>query len=148
MILVVPSREPLLGELKIPNNDPAQAFVERSELGKAVINDLAQISVLHPEIRLLQYCLMPNHLHAILHVTMPMPKGILSAVPGFWQGVKKLTIALAVQGVSSVSQDTIQAQKEVSSISRDIIWHILKKYVQKREFLQIPAAKFVFVEKM
>ena len=133
MILVVPSREPLLGELKIPENDPAQAYIERSALGKAVIHDLAQISVLHPEIRLLQYCLMPNHLHAILHVTTPMPKGILSAVRGFWQGVKKLRIDPVTQEVSEqnvssvpdevsfVSRDIIRAQKEVSSISRNNI---------------------------
>ena len=42
LILVVPSREPLLGELKIPEDDPTQAYIERSELGKAVIHDLAQ----------------------------------------------------------------------------------------------------------
>ena len=90
LTLVVPSREPLLGELKIPDSDPAQAFVERSELGKAVIHDLAQISERHPDIKLLQYCLMPNHVHAILHVTAPMPQGILAVVRGFWQGEKKI----------------------------------------------------------
>lgn len=114
MILVVPTHEPLLGTLVIPDDDPDRAFVERSELGKAVIHDLAQISERHPEIQLLQYCLMPNHLHAILHVTKPMQKGILSAVRGFWQGVKKLRLDPATQKVSSVSN-------EVSSISRDVI---------------------------
>ena len=114
MILVVPTREPLLGTLVIPDDDPDRAFVERSELGKAVIHDLAQISERHFEISLLQYCLMPNHLHAILHVTKPMQKGILSAVRGFWQGVKKLRLDPATQKVSSVSN-------EVSSISRDTI---------------------------
>ena len=113
MILVVPTREPLLGTLVIPDDDPDRAFVERSELGKAVIHDLAQISVLYPEIRLLQYCLMPNHLHAILHVTKPMPKGILSAVRGFWQGVKKLRLDPATQKVSSISRDSIRDQKSV-----------------------------------
>ena len=81
MILVVPSRDPLLGKLVIPDDDPIQAYVERSELGKAVIHDLAQISERHPEIKLLQYCLMPNHLHAILHVTAPMSQGILACLP-------------------------------------------------------------------
>ena len=119
MILVVPSREPLLGELKIPENDPAQAYIERSELGKAVIHDLAQISERHPEIRLLQYCLMPNHLHAILHVTTPMPKGILSAVRGFWQGVKKLRLDPVTKEVSR--QKVSSFPDEVSSISRDTI---------------------------
>ena len=33
--LTIPSREPLLGELVIPNNNPTQARVERTELGDA-----------------------------------------------------------------------------------------------------------------
>ena len=120
MILVVPSREPLLGKLVIPDDDPMQAYVERSELGKAVIRDLAQISERHPEIKLLQYCLMPNHLHAILHVTAPMSQGILAVVRGFWQGVKKLFLDPTTQKVSLISRDTIR-DSQVSSVCRDSI---------------------------
>ena len=120
MILVVPSRDPLLGKLVIPDDDPMQAYVERSELGKAVINALAQISQRHPEIKLLQYCLMPNHLHAILHVTAPMSQGILAVVRGFWQGVKKLSLDPTTHKVSFISRDTIR-DTQVSSVCRDSI---------------------------
>jgi hypothetical protein len=78
-----------LGSLVIPDNDAKQARVERTELGKNVIHLLAQIPILHPQIRLLQYCLMPDHLHAILHVTRPMATSIRMVIRGFWQGVKK-----------------------------------------------------------
>ena len=120
MILVVPSRDPLLGKLVIPDDDPMQAYVERSELGKAVIHDLAQISKRHPEIKLLQYCLMPNHLHAILHVTAPMSQGILAVVRGFWQGVKKLSLDPTTHKVSFISRNSIRDQKEVSSVSNEV----------------------------
>ncbi len=120
MILVVPSRAPLLGKFVIPDDDPMQAYVERSELGKAVIHDLAQISQRHPEIKLLQYCLMPNHLHAILHVTAPMSQGILAVVRGFWQGVKKLSLDPTTHKVSFISRDTIR-DTQVSSVCRDSI---------------------------
>ena len=120
MILVIPSRAPLLGKLVIPDDDPMQAYVERSELGKAVIHDLAQISQRHPEIKLLQYCLMPNHLHAILHVTAPMSQGILAVVRGFWQGVKKLSLDPTTHKVSFISRDTIR-DTLVSSVCRDSI---------------------------
>ena len=129
LILVVPTREPLLGELKIPEDDPTQAFIERSELGKAVIHDLAQISERHPEIQLLQYCLMPNHLHAILHVTKPMSQGILTVVRGFWQGVKKLRLDPVTKEVTSVSKEVSSISRnsirdnEVSSVCRDSIRH-------------------------
>ena len=104
--LTIPSREPLLGELVIPDNDPTKAFIERSGLGKGVVHALAQIPVLHPEIRLLQYCLMPDHLHAVLHVTAPMPQSIRVVLRGFWQGVKKL--------VSSLDPNTIRTKKQNS----------------------------------
>lgn len=87
--LVVPSREPLLGELVIPEDDPEKAYVERTELGRSVIHALAQIPVRHPEIRLLQYCVMPDHVHAILYVSRSMKTSIRSVIRGFWQGVKK-----------------------------------------------------------
>ena len=34
--------------------------------------------------------LMPDHLHAILHVTRPMKESINVVVRSFWQGAKKL----------------------------------------------------------
>ena len=88
--MVIPSREPLLGKLVIPENDPTQARVEATELGKKIVAIMFKISDFHPEVRLLQYCLMPDHLHTILYVTHQMPQGIRTVVRGFWQGAKKI----------------------------------------------------------
>ena len=88
--MVVPSREPILGTLVIPGNDPAQARVEATELGKKTIGIMFKIPDFHPEVRVLQYCLMPDHLHTILYVTHQMSQGIRTVVRGFWQGAKKI----------------------------------------------------------
>jgi len=88
--LTVPSREPLLGTLVIPNNDPKQAYVERTVLGNALVDKLLNHPSYYPDIRILQFCLMPDHLHAILHVTRPMDTSIRSVVRSLWQGAKKL----------------------------------------------------------
>ena len=88
--LTVPSREPLLGSLIIPENDPKQARVEPTELGRAVLESHKNISVIHPEIQVLQYCIMPDHLHSIWYVHKPMECGIRYAVQGFWRVVKKI----------------------------------------------------------
>ena len=88
--LTVTSREPLLGTLVIPANDPAQAYVERTELGRALLECQRSISVFHPEIQILQYSLMPDHLHSIWYVQRPMEKGIRSVVQAFWRAAKKL----------------------------------------------------------
>ena len=52
--LTVPSREPLLGTLVIPDHDPSKARIERTALGNAVVDELY---------------VMPDHLHAVIHVT-------------------------------------------------------------------------------
>lgn len=87
--LVIPDRQSVLGRLVIPNNDPTLAKVEVLPLGHALLDYQRTISDYHPEIQLLHYCLMPDHLHMIWYVRQTMPRGIASAVRGFWQGVKK-----------------------------------------------------------
>lgn len=88
--LTIPSREPLLGTLLIPNNDPKQATVEYSALGRMLVNALWDVPNRIPEIQVLHYCLMPDHIHAVWYVREKMPRGIKSVVQGFWQGVKKI----------------------------------------------------------
>ena len=87
--LKIPSHEPLLGSLIIPDNDPAKAYVKRASLGEAVLDILRGLPSFYPEIQVIHYCLMPDHLHSIWYVRKSMPRGISSAVRGFWQEVKK-----------------------------------------------------------
>ena len=98
--LTVPSREPLLGRLVIPDGDPSQARVERTALGNAVVDELYVMCQHYPAIRIFQFCLMPDHLHAVIRVTKVMDTSIRSVIRGYWQGVKKLGRAhtLAVSG--------------------------------------------------
>lgn len=88
--LTIPSREPLFGELVIPENDPAKAWVQRTALGGKVTEEALRINQYYPEIRVIQHCLMPDHLHVIYYVTKPMTKGIKTVIRGLWQGVKKI----------------------------------------------------------
>ena len=89
--LTVPSREPLLGKLVIPENDPKKAVVERTEMGKEIVHTIFHIQDIHPDVRVLQFCIMPDHIHVILYVTRTMNVGIKTVVRGWWQGVKKVS---------------------------------------------------------
>ena len=104
--LTVPSREPLLGTLVIPDNDPSHARVERTALGNAVVNELYVMCKHYPEIRILQFCLMPDHLHAVIHVTRVMETSIRSVVRGYWQGVKKHGRAYTLSVASELNSET------------------------------------------
>ena len=88
--LTVPSREPLLGKLIIPNEDPKQAYIQRTELGESLVNEIFRMGSIHPQVRILQFCLMPDHLHMMFHVRKETSTSIRSIVRGFWQGAKRL----------------------------------------------------------
>ena len=102
--LTVPSREPLLGDLVIPKNDPKQAYVDRTELGNSIVDCIWKVPKLHPEIRVISFDLMPDHIHTIWHVVRPMSTGIKTVVRGFWQGAKKCGRAYSM----SISSNSIR----------------------------------------
>ncbi len=114
--LTIPSREPLLGSLVIPENDPAQARVDYSDLGRAVLDYQIANAAHYPEIQILHYCLMPDHLHAVWYVRKAMPRGIESAVRGFWQGVKKAGRAYSYLSSLTPESDSGEGKKIYNEI--------------------------------
>ena len=88
--IIVPSREPLLGKLIIPQDDPKQAYVQRTKLGNALVEKLLNHPTYYPEVQIVQYCLMPDHLHVILYVKRPMKQTFNTVVRSLWQAAKKL----------------------------------------------------------
>ena len=109
--LTVPSRQPLLGTLVIPQNDPSQARVERTALGNAVVDELYVMCKHYPAIRIFQFCLMPDHLHAVIQVTRVMETSIRSVVRGYWQGVKKLGRAYTLAVSPELNSGTMDKGK-------------------------------------
>ena len=103
--LAIPDRRPLLGCLEVPDNDPCKAKVRRTVLGNALVDCLLSIQHYHPEVQVLHFCLMPDHLHAVLYVRRTMPTGIKGLVRDFWQAAKKLGRATSVAS-SVVPNDT------------------------------------------
>lgn len=100
--MVVPTREALLGTLLIPDNDPYQARVEASPFGRTLANLLWDIAKYQPDIQMLHYALMPDHLHFIWYVKHPLTRSIREVVSGFWIGAKKLGRAYSYDDSSFV----------------------------------------------
>jgi len=75
-------------------------------MGNGVVDELYVMCRHYPAIRILQFCLMPDHLHAIIHVTRTMETSIRSVVRGYWQGVKKLGRAYTLSVVSEFNPET------------------------------------------
>ena len=127
--LTIPDRQPLLGRLIIPENDPSKAKVMRTALGNALVNCLLGIPRFHPEVQVLHFCLMPDHLHAVLYVRHTMPQGIGALVRGFWQAAKKLGRAWTT--TSSILPNGIRGkrQEEVTP------WEKLREETEQLEYL-------------
>ena len=121
--LTVPSREPLFGALVVPENDSSKARVERTALGNAVVDELYVMCKHYPAIRILQFCLMPDHLHAVIHVTRVMDTSIRSVIRGYWQGVKKLgrayTLSVAPELNSRTTNEEGKDAKATNEEAKD-----------------------------
>lgn len=109
IILTVTDRQPVLGALVTPGGDPTKAKVARTALGDALIDCLMSIHVYRPEVRVLHFCLMPDHLHAVLYVQRRMEKGIGTVARGFWQAAKKLGRACSYAGPSFITPNAANA---------------------------------------
>jgi hypothetical protein len=121
--LTVPSREPLFGALVVPENDSSKARVERTALGNAVVDELYVMCKHYPAIRILQFCLMLDHLHAVIHVTRVMDTSIRSVIRGYWQGVKKLgrayTLSVAPELNSRTTNEEAKDTKATNEGGKD-----------------------------
>lgn len=106
--LTIPDRRPLLGRLEVPDGNPDKAVVRRTALGNALVDSLLGIPHYHPEVQVLHFCLMPDHLHAVLYVRRTMPTGIRGVVRGFWQGAKKLGRAWTAASSSASAPNYIR----------------------------------------
>ena len=118
--LTVPSRQPLLGRLVIPNNDPSQARVERTALGNAVVDELYVMCKHYPAIRIFQFCLMPDHLHAVIRVTKVMDTSIRSVIRGYWQGVKRLGRAYTLAVSSEAGTWAVSSEAGTWEVSSEL----------------------------
>lgn len=78
--LTLSERRQLLGTLIIPEEGdtakPEDAYVKPTIIGNSVLKGLREMPQYHKEIQVLQYQLMPDHLHIALRVTQAMPMSL------------------------------------------------------------------------
>lgn len=112
--IAVEGRKPLLGRLVgnvgAGHGKPESPHVEPTPLGKAVEQAWNDIPRHHPEVSVLGFQLMPDHIHGILFVERHLAVGLGKVILGFKQGCNK---AYRV-GYVAVSQQ----QEEVAVIQR------------------------------
>lgn len=86
--LCVKGRRPVLGTLCGPDDNHAMPWVSPSQLGLAVKRAWQEIPQYHPQVRLLRFQLMPDHVHGIIQVTEPLPQHLGRLIQGFKKGCR------------------------------------------------------------
>lgn len=84
--LCVEGRRPFLGTLCGPDDYHVLPWIRLSELGRQVKQMWLKIPEFHPEVRLLAFQPMPDHIHGIIHVTRPMNCHLGRVIQGFKKG--------------------------------------------------------------
>lgn len=88
--LVVEGRRPLLGKLCGSEEGKGFPHVEPTALGRQVIQEWQDIEKYHPEVKLYDLQLMPDHLHGIIYVTTRLPYHLGHVINGFKHGCNML----------------------------------------------------------
>ena len=96
LTLVVEGRRPLLGTLE---GEEEKAWVQPTPLGKEVVRCWEAIPKFHPEVKLLGFQLMPDHLHGLLFVREEMEEHLGQVVSGFKAGCNKAYRAIMSEAV-------------------------------------------------
>lgn len=86
--LCVEGRRPVLGTLHGPDEGHALPWVYPSRLGLAVKRAWQEIPQYHPQVKLLGFQLMPDHVHGIIYVTEPLPQHLGRLIQGFKKGCR------------------------------------------------------------
>lgn len=96
--LCVEGRRPVLGTLCGPDDRHALPWVYPSQLGVMVKRAWQEIPQYHPQVRLLGFQLMPDHVHGIIHVTSPMPQPLGRLILGFKKGCRDAIKSIDARG--------------------------------------------------
>ena len=96
--LCIEGRRPLLGSLCGPDAHHVKPWVCPTSIGSAVKRAWKEIPQYHPQVRLLGFQLMPDHVHGIIHVIEPLPQHFGRIIQGFKKGCRDAVRSIAPEG--------------------------------------------------
>lgn len=106
--MTVEGRRPLFGRVYGSGDDPR---IELTELGCAVRDEWWNIPQYHPEVKVYELQMMPDHLHGILFVSEPLACGLSGIIRGFKTGCGRAYRRLVAPQAFAPGQDATQSQQ-------------------------------------
>ena len=121
IVLCVENRIPILGSLNAPDTNHKRAYIVPTSDGRLVEQCWNGITRHRPEIKILAFQLMPDHIHSVVFVERKMPYHLGHVINGFKTAVRK-----ALRDYYEAQPRT--AQTEQTSPSTMPSWHWEKGY--------------------
>ena len=115
----------LQGDYRIPPGQKGAAFISSTALGKAIKNTLRRFNSTEPNVRVLQYALMPDHLHILLFVEYPTEDTLGKIIARFKIDVNKAA------GITGVFAKGFNDQILKSSRSLAVIYRYLRENARR-----------------
>ena len=84
------------------------AFISPTPFGEAMVEALKEMPRLYPQVRLIEWQVMPEHFHFIVFVVSPLPKPLGALIRGFKAGAAKRWKAIAGSGECPAWADGFQ----------------------------------------
>lgn len=81
---------PDFSSLRILEMMPNGVRLTLSAIGEIIENEIKDFSIHHPEIRVIDYIVMPDHIHLLIHVKERLNRAVGSAVGGLMTGISKI----------------------------------------------------------
>ncbi|MBP3288523.1 MAG: hypothetical protein J6L79_04740 [Muribaculaceae bacterium] len=115
----------LQGDYRIPTGQKGAAFISSTALGKAIKNTLRRFNSTEPNVRVLQYALMPDHLHILLFVEYPTEDTLGKIIARFKIEVNKAA------GITGVFAKGFNDQILKSSRSLAVLYRYLRENARR-----------------
>lgn len=87
----------LTGDPRVAPGNFGCASIARTPLGKIVQKEVYDLRYAHPYIQVLQFIVMPDHVHVLIRITQRLPKHIGFYISGVKAAVKKKWTALTIK---------------------------------------------------
>lgn len=116
----VPAFGSLAGDWRIPAGLSGRSYIKASPLGSVIKSCLKDISLIHPNIRIYQYALMPDHLHLLLAVEASLDEIVGRKIAAFKVMVNKRA------NLDSVFEKGFNDQILIINRKLDVIYNYLR----------------------
>lgn len=121
---------PLFSELVIRERNPDGVSVKLSELGEVVDNEIREFELHHPEIRVMEHIVMPDHVHALIQVKRRLAKPVGNAIGGLKSGISNAWRSMTGNQRAVVFEDGFNDRIIYSFRSVDVV----KEYIRQNPY--------------